>query len=56
MLMSLPCDDEWKNYVEVFKSCSVTCFKVVVQKGCTRDVVGVADNVDRPVENLTHEE
>jgi len=54
--MSLPCDDEWKNYVEVVKSCSVTCFKVVVQKVCARDVVGVAANVDRPVENFTREE
>jgi hypothetical protein len=35
MLMSLSCEDEWKNYVGVIKSSSVTCLEVVVEKGCS---------------------
>ena len=54
VLMSLSCEDEWKNYVEVVKSSSVRCLEVVVDKGCSPIVVVVDDNVDvEPVENLT---
>ena len=35
MLMSLSCEDEWKNYIEVVKSSSVRCLEVVVEKGCS---------------------
>ena len=52
VLMCLSCEDEWKNYVEVVKSSSVTCLEVVV-KGSSLIVVVVDDNVDvEPVENL----
>jgi hypothetical protein len=55
--MSLSCDDEWKNYVEVVKSSSVRCLEVVVEKGCSPIVVAMDDNVDvEPVENLTQDE
>jgi hypothetical protein len=54
--MSLSCHDEWKNYVEVVKSSSVRCFKVIVEKGCTPKMVAMVDNVDEPVNNLTQEE
>jgi hypothetical protein len=54
--MSLSCDDEWKNYVEVVKSSSVRCLEVV-EKGCSPIVVAMDDNVDvEPVENLTQDE
>jgi hypothetical protein len=54
--MCLTCDDEWKNYVEVVKSSSVRCLEVV-DKGSTRNMVPVDDNVDvEPVENLTQDE
>ena len=57
MLMSLSCDDEWKNYVEVVMSSSVRCFEVIVEKGSNRSVVAVDDSVDvEPVENLTQDE
>ncbi|CAD6248099.1 unnamed protein product [Miscanthus lutarioriparius] len=57
VLMSLSCDDEWKNYIEVVKSSSVMCLEVVVEKGCSPIVVVVDDNVDvEPVENLTQDE
>jgi hypothetical protein len=46
VLMSLSCEDEWKNYVEVVKSSSVRCLEVVVEKGCSPIVVVVDDNVD----------
>ena len=53
MLMSLSCDDEWKNYVEVVKSSSVRWLEVVVEKGSSPIMVVVDDNVDvEPVENL----
>jgi hypothetical protein len=35
VLMSLSYEDEWKNYIEVVKSSSVTCLEVVVEKGCS---------------------
>jgi hypothetical protein len=35
MLMSLSCEDEWKNYIRVIKSSSATCLEVVVEKGCS---------------------
>jgi hypothetical protein len=55
--MSLSCEDEWKNYVEVVKSSSVRCLEVIVEKGCSLIVVAVDDNVDvEPVENLTQDE
>jgi hypothetical protein len=44
--MCLTCEDEWKNYIEVVKSSSVRCLEVVVEKGCSRIVVAVDDNVD----------
>jgi hypothetical protein len=54
--MCLSCLDEWKNYVEVVKSSSVRCLKVVVEKGSSPIVVDVDDNVDvELVENLTQE-
>ena len=57
MLMSLSCEDEWKNYIEVVKSSSVRCLQVVVEKWSRRIVVAVDDNVDvEPVENLTQDE
>jgi hypothetical protein len=34
VLMSLACEDEWKNYIEVVKSCNNRCFEVV-QNGCS---------------------
>jgi hypothetical protein len=55
--MSLSCEDEWKNYVEVVKSSSVRCLEVIVEKGCSPIVVVVDDNVDvEPIENLTQDE
>ena len=56
MLMSLSCEDEWKNYIEVVKSSSVRCLEVVVEKGSSRIVVAVDDSVDvEPIENLTQD-
>ena len=55
--MPLSCEDEWKNYIEVIKSSSVTCLEVVVEKGSRPFVVDVDDDVDvQPIENLTQEE
>jgi hypothetical protein len=55
--MALSCEDEWKNYIEVMKSRSVRCLKVVVEKGCTPFVVPMDDNVDvEPIENVTQDE
>ncbi|CAD6258443.1 unnamed protein product [Miscanthus lutarioriparius] len=55
--MSLLCEDEWKNYVEVVKSSSVRCLEVVVEKGSSPIVVAMDDNLDvEPVENLTQDE
>ena len=57
VLMSLSCEDEWKNYIEVVKSSSVRCLEVVVEKGSSRIVVAVDDSVNvDPVENLTLDE
>jgi hypothetical protein len=57
VLMALSCEDDWKNYIEVMKSSSVRCLKVVVEKGCTPFVVPMDDNVDvKPIENVTQDE
>ena len=57
VLMSLSCEDEWKNYIEVVKSSSVRCLEVIVEKGSSRSVVAMDDSVDvEPVENLTQDE
>ena len=56
VLMSLSCEDEWKNYVEVINSSSGRCLEVVVEKGCSPIVVAVDDNVDvEPIENLSQD-
>ena len=46
VLMTLLCEDEWKNYKKVVKSSSVRCLEVVVEKGCIPFVVSVDDNVE----------
>jgi hypothetical protein len=57
VLMCLSCEDEWMNFIDVVKSSSVRCLEVVVEKGCSRIVVAVDDNMDvEPVENLTQDE
>jgi hypothetical protein len=54
--MCLSCLDEWKNYVEVVKSSSVRCLKVVVEKGSSPIVVDVDHNVDvELIENHTQD-
>ena len=54
--MSLSCEDEWNNYVEVVKSSGVKCLEVVVEKGCSPIVVVADDNVDvEPIENLSQD-
>ena len=56
VLMSLSCEDEWKNYIDVVKISSVRCLEVVVEKGSSRIVVAMDDSIDlEPVENLTQD-
>jgi len=58
VFMGLSCEEEWKNYIEVVKSSSVSCLEVVVEKVCIPSSVDnavVSVDVDL-LEDVTQEE